>query len=116
MSIAPASENQLDLHDELIFMLRNDPHVRGSLSRLQNSCVNVSMQWQEGGKDLVAPLDRHMRTHFDAFLRQAVEMCVYTGFVPFFVRRTKSSHECTLRTCNTETRLLSDCSTAPIIP
>ena len=87
MNVGDASEAGLDLHDELVFMLRNDAHVRGSLSRLQNSCVNVTMQWQEGGKDLVAPLDRHMRTHFDAFLRQAVEMCVYTGFVPFFVRR-----------------------------
>ena len=68
-------------------MLRNDPHVRGSLARFQNSCINSGMQWEENGKTLVAPLDRHMRMHFDAFLRNAIEMVMYTGFVPFFVNR-----------------------------
>ena len=90
MNINETSESALDLHDELVFMLRNDPHVRGSLSRLQNSCVNVGMQWQEGGKDLIAPLERHMRTHYDAFLRHAVELCIYAGFVPFYIHRVKN--------------------------
>lgn len=89
MNVGDASEAGLDLHDELVFMLRNDAHVRGSLSRLQNSCVNVTMQWQEGGNDLVAPLDRHMRTHFNLFLRQAVELCMYCGFVPFYIERVR---------------------------
>ena len=68
-------------------MLRHDPHVRGGIMRFQNCCVNVSMNWKEGGKDLVAPLSRHMRRHFNDFLRQAVESCLYAGFVPFIVTR-----------------------------
>ena len=75
------------LQDELIFMLRHDPHVRGGIMRFQNCCVNVSMNWKEGGKDLVAPLSRHMRRHFNDFLRQSVESCLYAGFVPFIVTR-----------------------------
>ena len=36
-----------DLQDELVFMLRHDPHVRGGIMRFQNCCVNVSMNWKE---------------------------------------------------------------------
>ena len=55
--------------------------------RFQNCCVNVTMNWKEGGKDLVAPLSRHMRRHFYNFLRQAVESCLYAGFVPFYITK-----------------------------
>ena len=77
----------VELHSQLIFMLRNDPHVRGALNRFQNSCVNSGMQWEENGKPLVAPLSQHMRQHFDAFMRNAIELCMYAGFVPFFINR-----------------------------
>lgn len=87
MPISSSADPTINLHDDLIFMLRNDPHVRGSLARFQNSCINSGMQWEENGKTLVAPLNRHMRMHFDAFLRNAIEMVMYCGFVPFFINR-----------------------------
>lgn len=67
--------------------LRTEPVVSACIQRLINSCLAQDIKLTERGADLKPALHKMLTYHYTHMLRQAIEIAVLTGFVPFYVRR-----------------------------
>jgi hypothetical protein len=68
-------------------MIRTEPSVTACVRRMGDNCLTNDVALTEGGAELASPLRRVIQDHYAVILRQAVEVALLTGFVPFYLRR-----------------------------
>ena len=61
--------------------------IAACVQRLMNNCLSREIQLTENNSQLKAPLHSLLVRHYSQVLRQAIEVALLTGFVPFFIRR-----------------------------
>lgn len=68
-------------------LVRTEPMLASCIERLCNNCLTNFVEVRENGRELAETLRVVVVRHYTRMLRQAVEVAIMAGFVPFYVRR-----------------------------
>lgn len=68
-------------------LVRTEPMLSSCVQRLGNNCLTNTIELYENSKPLTPDLGRLLSKHYSHLLRQAIEVALVTGFVPFYIRR-----------------------------
>jgi hypothetical protein len=72
---------------EMVELVRTEPMIAACVQRLVNNCMSHEIELNENESPLKPPLHALLADHYSQVLRQAIEVALLTGFVPFYVRR-----------------------------
>lgn len=68
-------------------LVRTEPMLSSCVQRLGNNCLTNTVELYENRQPLTPELGLLLSKHYSQLLRQAIEVALVTGFVPFYIRR-----------------------------